>query len=133
MQTPQGAPVKEVKIRKRKPKHMLNVVLLFCATVFVVFTVVILYIFIKDQIIPDTLVTCVYSALGVESGATAFIKWGKLKNIKYELVVEQEKLEMARLNAVLGIITQHKDDIPPDIMNTIISCTLQALPYQSID
>lgn len=56
----------------------------------VVFTSVIIWLFIKYQEIPDTLVTCVFGALFGELGCLTYIK--KLKEKKrYEEESEEEE------------------------------------------
>lgn len=63
-------------------KHIktMDVILVIIAVVLVAFTVEMVLIFRETGMIPDTLVTCVFAALGGECGAMAWIKTAKERN-----------------------------------------------------
>lgn len=63
-------------------KHIktMDVILVVIAIALVTFTVEMIQIFRETGMIPDTLVTCVFAALGGECGAMAWIKNVKERN-----------------------------------------------------
>ena len=67
------------KISKRKIRTM-DVILVVIAVALVAFTLEMIEIFRETGMIPDTLCTCVFAALGGECGAMAWIKTSKERN-----------------------------------------------------
>lgn len=57
--------------------HTMDIILIIIAVALFVFTVKMIKLFEQTGTIPDTLVTCVFSALGGECGAMAWIKTAK--------------------------------------------------------
>lgn len=78
------------KIRKKSKIKVSDIALFIVLILAIVFTSVIIWLFIKYQSIPDTLVTCVFAALFGELGCLTYIK--KLKeNRSCEVSVEEEE------------------------------------------
>lgn len=67
------------KKTKRNIKTM-DVILIIIAVALLAFTVEMIRLFRETYMIPDTLVTCVFAALGGECGAMAWIKTAKERN-----------------------------------------------------
>lgn len=65
-----------------KPKHIktMDVILVVIAIALTAFTIEMIRLFRETYMIPDTLVTCVFAALGGECGAMAWIKNCKERN-----------------------------------------------------
>ena len=63
----------------RKPKQIrtMDVILVVVAVLLIAFTIEMIKIFRETGMIPDTLCTCVFAALGGECGAMAWIKTSK--------------------------------------------------------
>lgn len=63
----------------RKPKEIrtMDVILVIVAILLIAFTVEMIRIFRETGMIPDTLCTCVFAALGGECGAMAWIRTSK--------------------------------------------------------
>lgn len=57
----------------------MDVILIFVAVVLLMFTAVMIYLFITQGAIPDTLCTCVFAVLGGECGVMGWIKTNKDK------------------------------------------------------
>ena len=62
--------------RKKKVRTM-DVILVVIAVALVVFTVEMIILFRETGTVPDTLIACVFAALGGECGAMAWIKTTK--------------------------------------------------------
>ena len=73
----------------RKPKQIrtMDVILVVVAVLLIAFTIEMIKIFRETGMIPDTLCTCVFAALGGECGAMAWIKTSKerRRDRKWEL------------------------------------------------
>lgn len=71
--------------------HGLDLAMLFVAAFAVLFTVIMIVLFIAFRETPDTLITCVFGAIGIECGAGAYIQTrkNKLEDRKWQL--EDEK------------------------------------------
>lgn len=65
--------------KKRTPKKIrtMDVILVVIAVALIAFTLEMIAIFKETGMIPDTLCTCVFAALGGECGAMAWIKTSK--------------------------------------------------------
>lgn len=75
---------------KKEPKHIrtMDIILVVVATALLVFTITMIQLFKETGMIPDTLVTCVFAALGGECGAMAWIKTAKERNKERKWEVE---------------------------------------------
>lgn len=73
-------------------KHIktMDVILVVIAIALVTFTVEMIQLFRETGMIPDTLVTCVFTALGGECGAMAWIKTTKERNKERKWMVEDQ-------------------------------------------
>ena len=71
----------------------MNLILVFIAITFIVFTVAMIIVFCKYQAIPDTLVASVFSVLGGECGVMGWIKNSKDRRIERTFQLEDEKRE----------------------------------------
>lgn len=80
--------------------HTMDLILFVIFTTLVVFTIVIIWLFVQFQTIPDTLVTCVFGALAGECGIMGWIKTAK----------EKTKRETAHLD--YSCATDNVDDDP---------------------
>lgn len=70
---------------------VMNLILIFIAASLVVFTIVMIHTFQTYGMIPDTLCTCVFSVLGGECGAMAWIKTNKERNKERQWQLEDRK------------------------------------------
>ena len=59
--------------------HTMDLILVIIFITLVLFTIVILWMFVMFEAIPDTLVTCVFTALASECGIMGWIKTAKEK------------------------------------------------------
>ena len=66
-------------------------ILIFLATVDVIFTGIMIYLFIQYQSIPDTLCTCVFGATIGECGGMSWIKTAKERYKEREYELEDRK------------------------------------------
>lgn len=66
----------------KQPKHIktMDIILVVVAVALLAFTIEMIALFKETGMIPDTLVTCVFAALGGECGAMAWIKTAKERN-----------------------------------------------------
>ena len=69
----------------------LDIVLIIIGTLLIAFTIAMIIIFCKIGMIPDTLVTCFFAALGGECGVCGWIKTAKERNKDREWQLEDEK------------------------------------------
>lgn len=60
-----------------KKIHTMDVILIVIAVALLAFTVEMIELFKQTGMVPDTLITCVFAALGGECGAMAWIKTSK--------------------------------------------------------
>lgn len=76
--------MRKYKRRKAKIKTM-DTILILMAAALILFTAVMIYLFICYQAVPDTLITCFFTAFGSEAGFMAVIQVSKvLKEDKHE-------------------------------------------------
>lgn len=59
---------------------VMNLILVLIGIVLALFTVAMIWLFTQYGAVPDTLITCVFAALGGECGAMAWIKTTKERN-----------------------------------------------------
>lgn len=83
--TPQRRPPKKKKTRT------MDIILVIIAIALLAFTIEMIQLFRETGMIPDTLVTCVFAALGGECGAMAWIKTTKERNKEREWSVEDQR------------------------------------------
>lgn len=76
-----------------KKLGVMNLILILVGVALVVFTVVMIRLFITTGSIPDTLVTCVFAVLGGECGVMGWIKTTKERNKDREWAQEDKKEE----------------------------------------
>lgn len=76
----------------RKPKQIrtMDVILVVIAIALTAFTIAMIKIFRETGMIPDTLCTCVFAALGGECGAMAWIKTSKERNQDRKWIQEDQ-------------------------------------------
>lgn len=72
-------PEKAEKPPKKEIKTM-NVALVITCFFAVIFTAVMIWLFIQYNSVPDTLITCVFAVLGGECGILGWIKTSKCKH-----------------------------------------------------
>lgn len=79
--------------KQKDAKHIgvMNVILVIVAVSLVVFTAVMIHTFRTYGSIPDTLCTCVFSVLGGECGAMAWIKTNKERYRDRDWEIEDRK------------------------------------------
>ena len=82
---------KRPKSRRKKKITKMDVILIIIAVVLLAFTVTMIIIYINVGSVPDTLVTCVFAALGGECGAMAWIKTTKERKQEREWQIEDEE------------------------------------------
>lgn len=63
--------------KQQKTFNKMDIILVIIAVALLAFTVEMIHLYKETGMIPDTLVTCVFAALGGECGAMAWIKTAK--------------------------------------------------------
>lgn len=81
--------------KSRKPIGTMNVALVIVCIAAVVFTAVMIYLFMMVGSIPDTLCTCVFAVLGGECGVLGWIKTTKERNQDRKWTVQDRREEQA--------------------------------------
>lgn len=71
---------KQNKPKEKKRLKTMDIILIVIAVALLAFTIEMIQLFKETGMIPDTLVTCVFAALGGECGAMAWIKTAKERN-----------------------------------------------------
>ncbi len=84
---------------KKKRFNKMDFFLLLIAVALIVFTIEMIGIFKETGMIPDTLVTCVFAALGGECGAMAWIKTTKERQRDRKEMLEDRAHDEAREDA----------------------------------
>lgn len=77
------------KRRVRRKAKTCDIALIIVLLLAIIFTSVIIWLFVKYQSIPDTLVTCVFAALFGELGCLTYIKKLKENRTNSESVEEE--------------------------------------------
>ena len=79
----------------RQPKKIrtMDVILVVVAVLLIAFTIEMIKIFRETGMIPDTLCTCVFAALGGECGAMAWIKTNKERREDRKWIREDQERE----------------------------------------
>lgn len=72
-----SSPAKAKAAKKPKKIRTMDVILVIVAIMLVAFTIEMIKIFRETGMLPDTLCTCVFAALGGECGAMAWIRTSK--------------------------------------------------------
>lgn len=88
---------------KKQPRHIktMDIILVIVAAALLAFTVEMISLFKETGMIPDTLVTCVFAALGGECGAMAWIKTAKERNKERKWEVQDRQHSEEREDAML--------------------------------
>lgn len=92
---------RRAKARAAKPRkkiRTMDVILVIIAVALVAFTLEMIKIYKETGMIPDTLCTCVFAALGGECGAMAFIKTAKERRQDRKWIREDQDREERLLN-----------------------------------
>lgn len=87
---------RHAKVKAAKPKkkiRTMDVILVIIAVALVAFTLEMIKIFRETGMIPDTLCTCVFTALGGECGAMAWIKTTKERKQDRKWIREDQDRE----------------------------------------
>ena len=99
-------PVRRMKIisRKKKPKEKrhigtMDIILIIVGVCLFSFTIEMIHVFLTYGAIPDTLVSCVFVALGGECGIMGWIKTSKVRHEDREWQLEDKKAEEAKAKA----------------------------------
>ena len=69
---------------RRKKKGVMDIALIILLIITLIFTGVMIYLFIQYQAVPDTLITCFFAVAGGECGILGWIKTAKEKNKNME-------------------------------------------------
>lgn len=88
---------------KKQPKRIktMDIILVIIAAALLAFTIEMIRLFEETGMIPDTLVTCVFAALGGECGAMAWIKTAKERNKEHKWEVQDQLHSEEREDAML--------------------------------
>ena len=70
---PESTPV------KKKKAGVMNIALIILLIITLVFTGIMIYLFMQYQAVPDTLITCFFAVAGGECGVLGWIKTAKEK------------------------------------------------------
>ena len=65
--------------RRKKKAGVMNIALIILLIVTLIFTAVMIYLFMQYQAVPDTLITCFFAVAGGECGVLGWIKTAKEK------------------------------------------------------
>ena len=81
---------------RRRGRHentmkTMDKILIIIGVFLLIFTITMIWLFKTTYAVPDTLITCVFAALGGECGAMAWIKTNKDKQQEREWQLEDEK------------------------------------------
>lgn len=87
---------------RRRGRHentmkTMDKILIIIGVFLLIFTITMIWLFKTTYAVPDTLITCVFAALGGECGAMAWIKTNKDKQQEREWQLEDEKRQMEYL------------------------------------
>ena len=88
---------------KRKGPGVMNIILIIVGISLLAFTIEMIRLFKETGMVPDTLVTCVFAALGGECGIMGWIKTSKERHKEHKWEVEnredtqKHEEEMAKL------------------------------------
>lgn len=96
---------KTEKVKKEKPGTM-DIILIIVGASLLIFTITMIRLFTIYGSIPDTLVTCVFAALGGECGIMGWIKTNKDKSKDREWQLEDEQRQQEHIKDLGG------DDTP---------------------
>lgn len=77
--------------RHEKTMKTMDKILIIIGVFLLIFTITMIWLFKTAYAVPDTLITCVFAALGGECGAMAWIKTNKDKQQEREWQLEDEK------------------------------------------
>lgn len=90
--------------KQKKPVHIpvMNIVLVVIAIALLLFTLEMIRLYKETGMIPDTLCTCVFTALGGECGAMAWIKTSKERNKERRWEVNDRQHSEAREDAMIA-------------------------------
>lgn len=66
-------------------------ILIIIGATFLLFTIAMIWVFVKYGAVPDTLITCVFATLGGECGVMGWIKTNKERSIDRTWQLEDEK------------------------------------------
>lgn len=76
---------------KKRQRKTMDIVLIILALSTLIFTITMIYLFSKYQTVPDTLITCFFSAVIGECGGMSWIKTTKERTQERLFEVEDRK------------------------------------------
>lgn len=82
---------KRMRKTKRKAPGVMNIILIVVGISLLAFTVTMIQLFKEYGAVPDTLVTCVFAALGGECGIMGWIKTSKERNKERDWEVQDRQ------------------------------------------
>lgn len=82
---------KRMRKTKRKAPGVMNIILIVVGVSLLAFTVTMIQLFKEYGAVPDTLVTCVFAALGGECGIMGWIKTSKERNKERDWEVQDRQ------------------------------------------
>ena len=87
----------------RKPRHIgtMDIILIIVGVALVAFTIEMILLFRETGMVPDTLITCVFAALGGECGVMGWIKTTKERNKERTWAQEDRDHEEQRESATM--------------------------------
>ncbi len=80
-----------IRRTKKNKTRTMDIILVLIAIALLAFTIVMIHLFKETGSVPDTLVTCVFTVLGGECGAMAWIKTTKERTKEREWSVEDQR------------------------------------------
>lgn len=111
----------QVKEKKSLPSRIMskisgigtmNVILLVCGVILVLFTLEMIDLFKQYGMVPDTLITCVFAALTGECGVMGWIKTSKVKH--QERKWQKEDMQEANMAAQMPAVDPMADGVPKE-------------------
>lgn len=91
--------MRKKQLKSKKSVHTMDVILVIIAVALLAFTVEMIALFKETGMVPDTLVTCVFAALGGECGAMAWIRTAKERNKERNWELDDREHNEARDDA----------------------------------
>lgn len=90
----------------------MNVILLVCGVILILFTREMIDLFKQYGMVPDTLITCVFAALTGECGVMGWIKTSKVKH--QERKWKKEDMQEANMAAQMPAVDPMTDGMPKE-------------------
>lgn len=92
-------------------KKTMNFILVLVGIAVLIFTALMIWLYILTGAIPDTLCTCFFVACTGEAGIMGWIKTAKVKNIEHEWAVEEKQKQIENIKKALAQQEPRRDEL----------------------